>query len=245
MREKIIGRQFSKRKVYISNGPTDAEQFFKKIADQIKVAGFPPYNFSQRLEFFKNLAKRILKKNGLIDQPHYCTKSEPDKLRIGHPPIEELGNIQTAYDALEPYVRAQGFEADSKEDLSARILDTIYSIQNGKDQEKILDDAFHLGRLVTLFHAYGMLSQRGKDARENKALPPWKEYALHLKDKYPRLSFGQMWDGKIPKEPGYDELENVLFYKKNDEENEVLVAVDDEPVEISKETFRTNYFHRK
>jgi len=160
MKVKVIGRQFFRRKMYIRDGPTDAEQFFKKMTDQIKVARFPPYNFSQRLDFFKNLSKRILKKNGLLDQPHYYTKSEPDKLRIGHPPIEELGTIQIYYEALESYVRAQGFEADSPEDYAARVLDTISLIENGKDPEKMLDDAFHLGELVTRAYVDGFISKR-------------------------------------------------------------------------------------
>ena len=146
--------------MYTCDEQTDLEQFLKKIAEQKKSDGLRPHNFSQRLEFFKNLAKRTLKKSGLIDQPHYYTKSEPDKLRIGHIPINKLENIKISYNALEPYVRAKGFEADSPEDYAARILDTISLIEKGKDPEKMLDDAFHLGELVTRAYVDGFISKR-------------------------------------------------------------------------------------
>jgi len=160
MRVKVIGRQFFKRRVYISDETSDGKQFFKMMTDQIKAAGFPPYNFRQRLEFFKDGAKRILKKSDLLDHPHYYTKSEPDKMKIGRPSLEEVGNIKASHDSLESYVRAQGFEVDSPEDYAARVLDTINLIESGKDQEKLLDDAFHLGELVTRAYIDGFISKR-------------------------------------------------------------------------------------
>jgi hypothetical protein len=140
----VVGRQFSRRTVAVARNDTEF----------VRLDSFD-YFTPKKMEQHKLAAIQTLETAGIA-----------------------ASNILAEYPGgsmLRDYVlNTLGHDADSAIGLAARICEMCIRLQelpaSGANASMLLGEAYRLGRLLTLSHAYGIQDQSAAKARANRAL---------------------------------------------------------------------------
>jgi hypothetical protein len=196
MKKEVKGKKYTKKVRYTPEGPADNEEFSQVLIKTFKTIGSSPSNFDERLNFYKDLAIRILNGKNLPIVSKFDFKKNTDKLIQENFSVEEIKYLYGPYKEIAPFVLEKGFAQDSPEHFAARILDTIFIIETEQNVGKKLDEAFHLGYLVTMAYVYGIdLESCSKGGTLSKKSPLWADEFIELAvEKFPGLSAKKIWD---------------------------------------------------
>jgi len=234
VKEEVTGKRFSKVKTrsISSSGSSEEKRFF---VDQSADRDTTEWrNFSNLVSRLQSVAKEILQSVNLPSSPMLYWVEGSTQWQHQKPDSA----LQKSC-LLDHYiVNERGFQHDSKEGLSARIITLIEKL--GWDACDSLEVAFSLGEAATLLKVYEVERlQNSRNAKKERR----SVWAIALAEEYvkrfPDSTFESLWE-EIPK----SELCSAARYAGYEvyRDGERLYAVSsDRDESLAKSTFRTSY----